>query len=235
MRLFVNTNNLPPECDIDGLECLNMHWHANEWPREQSADYTITAFSNGVNPFAFPDGPFCLDLEPEALWRTQNAAFDKWRAIHSAAITSVREVFPKRELLAYDPCGGASFDAAMRNVNACRRMLLSLDGAGVSTYANDDGSFSSPGEAADVTIDAYQEMRNQSRRLDWQIGTVVTNRTRSGDYTISRKVFRQSIQFGIDRGVDFILLWQAEVFFGGAKGAAKRLQPFIDIIREFGQ
>ena len=211
-----------------------MHWHANEWPREQSADYTITAFSNGVNPFTFPPGPFCFDIEPPALWGPQNSAFDKWRTIHSAAIVSAREAFPKRELLAYDACGGSSPDQAMKNVNACRRMLLSLDGAGVSTYANDDGSFTSTGEAADFTLVAYRELRKQTRRLDWQIGTVVTNRTRSGDYTIRRKVFRQSIQWGIDRGVDFICLWQAEVYFGGAKGAAKRLQPFIDVMKEVG-
>lgn len=233
MRLMLNLNKLPPECDTTGLEPLNMHFHSNEWPRVQSADYTITAFSNGVNPFAFPPGPFCFDIEPDALWGPQNADFEKWRTIHSAAIVSARETFPKRELFAYDPCGGKPFDKAMSNVNACRRMLLSLDGACVSTYANDDGSFTSTGEAADFTLDAYREMRKQSRRLDWQIGTCVCNRTRSQDTLLGRKVFRQSIQWGIDRGVDFICLWQAEVYYGGAKGAAKRLQPFIDIIREF--
>ena len=236
MRLLLCANNLPPKCDTGSLERVNFHYAPKPWPARNSRAFTVKAFSNGVDPHAF-NGPFCFDLEPSELWGEPGAEFTKWLNIHAGAIRHTRTLFPKNELLAYDPCGGATRVAAMRNVNMCSKMLLSLDGACVSTYANEDGSFTSTGEAADFTLVAYRELRKQTRRLDWQIGTCVTNRTRPGSRLIDLKVFRESVEWGRERDVDFIVFWQAEAFFGGGTEAqaAKRLQPYIDIIREFGQ
>jgi hypothetical protein len=229
MQLFISANHLPSIRLPRGITPVNFHWDLNPWPETTTREYVAQAFSNGVNPATFK-GPFVLDIEPEALWGQPGAEFDKWLGISTRAAVGVRKAF-KNELLAYDAAGGRDEATARRNIRAARRMLLSLDGAGISAYPRSDGTFSPTHQ--DFVFEAMREMRKEADRLDWKIGVWLNNW--GGSKPVSLRVWRQMLRWAADRGLDFIGFWQASWYYNGydmAKAAAE-LPAFVDAMREY--
>lgn len=231
MRLLICQNKLPAKCNIGALEPVNVHADPDEkpWSLESDRAFAMKAFGNEVDPLTFK-GPFAFDIEPDALWGNPGPEFDKWRKISTNALIVTRKAV-KNELLAIDPCGGSDRDQATRNVQACRRMLLSLNGAAVTTYPAADGSFAIQAKT-ECTLDAYRTLRKESGRLDWQIGNVITYRV--GHTFAPRKEFKRMAEWGEKRGLDFTILWQAERYYQPDTDAnmVDRIQPYIDILKE---
>lgn len=232
MRLLINVNQLPPQCDTTGLTLVNVHWHptVDHWTQDlpTSRRFVIEAFSNEVKARAFM-GPLFLDIEPPALSGVWGKRAHHWLNIHADAIQRTREVLPGREVFAMDPVIGNDPQQATENITAAESMLRMLDGVSVSFYPKGDNTF----EARNApTLDALFRLRDakstSNRRL--QVGIAINDM--AGGVQCSLDTFRESIEYGKSRGVDFIIFWQAVRYYGGEVGAASRIQPFIECFRE---